>query len=251
MSSSELRHRIVPHNAANRSVAAAAGTMPGSANYDECHLSAGALLAASPIHSAPAMKMHVPVLYTFLPTTVQWFLSRCCPRSWSPQWKRRYLIALGEYLYRFKDEDGKSPKGSPIPVATVDARIVSNDNAHGSEFSDIGEFNLVLDMMPEGYDVMIVVSSIGKTQYFAVEGREEAMTWVNSLRQMRQDAVTRNMGHAKDIPYPKEWKSFDASAKRLKDQKMRIKIKLEAMNKKEQEMQSLGGGGAAGMGYLS
>eukprot|EP00571_Detonula_confervacea_P015027 CAMPEP_0172309104 /NCGR_PEP_ID=MMETSP1058-20130122/9491_1 /TAXON_ID=83371 /ORGANISM="Detonula confervacea, Strain CCMP 353" /LENGTH=207 /DNA_ID=CAMNT_0013021663 /DNA_START=238 /DNA_END=857 /DNA_ORIENTATION=+ len=205
-------------------------------NYDESLLSARALLAASPIHAAPAMKMHVPAIYTFLPVTFQWFLSRCCPRSWSPQWKRRYLIALGGYLYRFKDEDGSSPKGAPIPVATTDSRIISNEDVAS------GEFNIVLDLLPEGCNAVIEISSIGKTQYFAVESREEATTWVNSLRQMQQDIITRNMGHSKDIPYPSEWNAFDASAKRLMDQKTRIKNKLEVMNKKEQEMQSLGGG---------
>lgn len=214
-------------------------------NYDESLLSARALLAASPIHSAAAMKMHVPAMYTFLPATVQWFLSRCCPKSWSPQWKRRYLIALGEYLYRFKDENGPTPKGSPIPVAITDVRIVSNNGE-----DENGEFSVVYDLLPEGCNAVFEVSSIGKTQYFAVESREEAMLWVNSLRQMRQDAITRNMGHSKNIPYPPEWKSFDASAKRLKDQKTRIKSKLEAMDKKEQEMQNLGGGSAS-MGYLS
>lgn len=230
----ELRQRSVAHNVAGRE-----GADPTNmVNYEESHLSARALLAASPIHSAPAMKIHVPAMYTFLPATAQWFLSRCCPRSWSPQWKRRYLIALGEYLYRFKDEDGSSPKGAPIPAATTDARIITSNDVED------GEFSPVLDVLPDGCNAVFEVSSIGKTQYFAVESREEAMLWVNSLRQMRQDAITRNMGHSKDIPYPKEWKSFDASAKRLKDQKARIKSKLEAMDRKEQEMRSLGGGSA-------
>mmetsp|Transcript_16510 Transcript_16510/g.35882 ORF Transcript_16510/g.35882 Transcript_16510/m.35882 type:complete len:246 (-) Transcript_16510:176-913(-) len=245
MSSGELRQRNVSAGTGNR----AAGHPMTMANYEESHLSARALLAASPAHSSDVLKMHVPVLYTFLPASVQWMLSRCCPRGWSPQWKRRHLIALGEYLYRFKDEGGSTPKGSPIPVATADARIISTDDGPG-EFSDIGEINVVLNLLPAGYSAVFVVSSIGKTQYFAVENREEAMLWVNSLRQMRQDAITRNMGHSKDIPYPAEWKSFDASAKRLKDQKTRIKNKLEAINKKEQEMQSLGGA-SAGLGYLS
>mmetsp|Transcript_34415 Transcript_34415/g.56237 ORF Transcript_34415/g.56237 Transcript_34415/m.56237 type:complete len:242 (-) Transcript_34415:29-754(-) len=241
MSSGELRQRNVPQNTANRE------TDPFTmVNYDEAHLSARALLAASPVHSSTAMKMHVPVMYTFLPATVQWFLSRCCPRSWSPQWKRRYLIALGEYVYRFKDEDGSTPKGSPIPVATTDARIISDHD------DENGEFRIVHDLLPEGCNAVFEISSIGKTQYFAVESREEAMIWVNSLRQMRQDAITRQMGHSKNIPYPPEWKSFDASAKRVKDQKTRIKSKMQAMDKKEQEMQQLGGGsGPASMGFLS
>ncbi|KAL7542846.1 hypothetical protein ACHAXR_012944 [Thalassiosira sp. AJA248-18] len=243
--SGELRQRNVPRNAgADRE----ADPMV-NLNYDESHLSASALLAASPTHSGAAMKMHVPAIYTFLPATVQWFLSRCCPKSWSPQWKRRYLVALGEYVYRFKDEDGSSPKGAPIPVATTDVRIVS-----GASSSDVNdELNVVFDPLPEGCNAVFEVSSIGKTQFFAVESREEAMMWVNSLRQLRQDAITRNMGHSKDIPYPSDWKSFDVSAKRLKDQKMRIKNRLEAMDKKELEMQALGGGSAPGpgVGYFS
>lgn len=240
----ELRRRSVPppqHNAQNQT-----SSDDAFLNYDEYHLSASALLSSSPTHSSHALKMHTPAMYNFLPATIQWFLSsRCCPKSWSPQWKERYLIALGEYLYRFKDENGKSPKGAPIPVATVEARLVShNDN---------GEYNVIYDLLPPGYEAVFEISSIGKVQYFAVQNREEAVTWINSIRQLRQEAITRTMGHANNIPYPSEWKSFDVSAKRLKDQKMRIKNKLEMMNKKEQEMQTLNNGGpapTAGMGYF-
>ena len=77
--------------------------------------------------------------------------------------------------------------------------------------------------------------------------------WVNTLRQMRQDAISRSMGHTHGNPYPAKWKAFDVSAKRLADKKTRIKNKLEEMNRKEQEMQSLGGSGIVGanMGYYS
>eukprot|EP01083_Nonionella_stella_P071773 192999_1 len=235
--SSELRQRSVPQNTA------VTETDPlEMVDYDESNLSARALLAASPTHSSAAMKMHIPLIYTFLPPTARWFISRCCPRGWSPQWKRRYLIALGGYVFRFKDEGGSSPKGSPIPVATTEARLITDDDVAD------GEFGIVFDLLPEGCDAVFEISSIGKTQYFAVENREEAMMWVNSLRQMRQDTITRNMGHSA-APYPQNWKSFDASAKRLKEKKARIKTKLAAMNKKEQEMTTLGGGGS-GMGHF-
>ena len=239
--SSELRQRSVSSTATDRD-GRGGGDPLTMANYEESHLSAHALMAASPIHSSPVMKMHVPAIYEFLPSTIQWLLARCC-KSMAPQWKRRYFIALGEYLYRFKDEDGASPKGTPIPVATADVRIISSE-------SDIDDYSFVFDLLPEDCNAVFEVSSIGKTQYFAVASKEEASIWVNSIRQMKQDAITRNMGHSKDIPYPKEWQSFDASARRLKDQKMRIKSKLEAMNRKEQEMTSLGAG-AGGMGYYS
>lgn len=147
-------------------------------------------------------------------------------------------------MYRFKDEDGASPKGSPIPAAPTDIRIISREDISS------GEFSVMFAMLPEGCSAVFEISSIGKTQYFAVESKEEAMLWVNSIRQMRADAIRRSMGHSKDIPYPKEWTAFDASAKRLVDQKRRIKSKMEAMDKKEQEMAALGGGNAP-MGYIS
>lgn len=219
--------------------------IPIMATYDETYLSAPALLAASPIHAGAAMKMHVPVFYSFLPSSIQWILSMSwCPTRWSPQWKRRYLIALGGYLYRFKDENGSTPKGAPITIDVTEARIISRRDIDTSN-----EFNCLLDLLPDGCDTVFEVSSLSKTQYFAVESREEAMAWVNSIRQMRQDSITRNMGHAKDIPYPKQWESFDASAKRLQQQKERIKNRMSALDKKEQEMQNLGG--LTNMGYFS
>lgn len=215
------------------------------ATYDETHLSAQALRAASPIHAGLAMKLHVPVFYSFLPSPMQWLLSKSwCPTSWSPQWKRRYLIALGGYLYRFKDENGATPKGAPVTIDITEARIISRNDTSTSN-----EFNCLLDLLPDGCDTVFEVSSLAKTQYFAVESREEALAWVNSIRQMRQDSITRNMGHSKDVPYPKQWESFDASARRLQQQKERIKNRMSALDQKEQEMQTLGG--SANMGYFS
>lgn len=225
MSSGELRQRIVSNRERDPVM---------TPKYAESQLSAPALLAASPIHASPAMKLHVPVLYDVLPATLQWCLARCGPASWRPQWKRRYLVALGEYLYRFTDGEGATPKGAPLPVATTESHIASQDD---DDYAASGVF----DALPEGCAAVFVVASIGKTQYFAVESREEARVWVDSLRQMRQSAITREMGHANDVPYPKQWTTFDAAARRLKDQKTRIKQKLEAMDRKEQEMVSMGG----------
>ena len=242
--SSELRHRSVATN--QQSSQSATSEMMQTKNYEEAHLSAQALQSASPRHCGTVIKIHIPALYSFLPATLQWFISRCCPKSWSPQWKSRYLIAIGGYLYRFKDENSSSPKGAPIAVSLTEAQIISND----SILSGGGEFNVVFDHLPDGYSAIFELSAIGKTQYFAVESKEEANIWVNSIKQMRQEAISRAMGHT-NIPYPKKWTSFDASAERLCAQKQRIKNKLEVMNKKEQEMLGGGVGGPMSMGYYS
>lgn len=148
-------------------------------------------------------------------------------------------------MYRFKDENGSSPKGSPMPAENVDARLVTRDNAV------VDEFNNVMDCLPPDFNAVFEVSSIGKTHYFAVESREEATAWINSLRQMKQDTITCCMGHSGDMDYPKSWAAFDLSATRLKAQKSRIKNKLEAMNNRDQEMQSFGMDGTISRGYYA
>lgn len=114
-----------------------------------------------------------------------------------------------------------------------------------------GDHSFIYDGLPVGLHSIFEATSAGKTQYFAVESREEAMAWVNSLGQARQDTITKNMGHSKDIPYPKEWDTLDSAASRLRDQKERIKKRVEALNSKEQEMTSLGGAmdGPVSRGY--
>jgi len=246
--SGQLRHRSgADANAENASASSPSTVM---LNYDESLLSARTLLAASPIHSSPVMKIHIPTIYAFLPATIQWVLMRFCPKNWTPRWKRRYLIAVGEYIYRYKDENDLSPKGTPIPVVMADVRVLSN-NSVDNDHDDVPLFHIVLEMLPVGFEAVFEISSLGKTQYFAVESRGEANMWVNTLQQMRQDAISRSMGHTHGNPYPTKWKALDVSAKRLKDKKTRIKTKLEEMNRKEQE--SLGGGGIVGanIGYYN
>ena len=191
--STEIRRRQMPQSIATAREACRLTMV----SCEESHLSAQALLGASPIHSGVTMKMHVPIIYSFLPSSIQWILSsRCCPKSWSPQWKQRYLIALGSYLYKFKNDNGSSPKGSPLPIETSEVRMISRDDVAADEF------NIVTDCLPPDCNAVFEVTSVGKTQYFAVQSREEAMIWVNSLRQMRQDTITWKMGHSKGIPYP-------------------------------------------------
>ncbi|KAL3816532.1 hypothetical protein ACHAXA_011831 [Cyclostephanos tholiformis] len=240
------------------------GAMADGMDYDESNLSASALLSASPVHSSSVWKLHVPAFYALLPSHVRWMLScRCCPSGWGPRWKRRRLIALGGYLYRFEDYDeddgrgggGDPPKGAPVPVTTVDARVVvldreNDDDDDDDDDDDVWGSGDLAKILPGGCRAIFEVSSSGKTHRFAVETMEEATIWVTSLRQMRQDAITRGMGHSAGVPYPPRWESFDMSARRLVDKKTRIKRRLEAMDKREIEMQIVGGGGMS-TGYYS
>ena len=67
--------------------------------------------------------------------------------------------------------------------------------------------------------------------------------WVNSLRQARQEAVTRSMGHAPADSYRKAWSYFDGLGKNLVKSKERIRRKMEEQGMREMEMSSLSPGG--------
>eukprot|EP00956_Cyclotella_meneghiniana_P002290 scaffold2600_cov73-Cyclotella_meneghiniana.AAC.8 len=197
--------------------------------YDESNLTASALQNANPIHSGYAHKLHMPAFYSFLPASIQTLLKwRCFPRRWSPNWTQRYLIVIGSYLYRFQDENGDI-KGAPIPMDTLEAKLYTEDL--NEEFG----FGTPLDC-----EAVIEITSVGKTQYLALSDKEEAQLWINTMKQCRQDCITRKMGHS-NVPYPSEWVALDSAAKRLREKKNRIKEKMEQMDRKEMEMQSMGG----------
>jgi len=110
------------------------------------------------------------------------------------------------------------------------ARLVTNLQI---ERDDV-DFNL--QHLPEGCKAMFVVSTFGKKQYFAVASEEDALTWVNSLNQARQEAITRRMGHAKNMPYPSSWDYCDILGDSLVKSKQRIKKKLEQRSVDDTEL---------------
>jgi|Transcript_3135 hypothetical protein len=205
-------------------------------------LSAKSLLESSPGQHGPALKLHVPAIYQISPTCFQRILSSgWVPGFMAPHWTERHLVQLGSFLYRFTSERSSEPKGSPIQLETVEARVVSED-----EYLD--GLELMFQQLPAGYDAVFVVSTFDKTQYFAVSSEEESTTWVNSMREGRQAAITRSLGHSSNVPYPKSWEYFDRLGASLMKRKERIKHK---MAEKEMEMTSFdaGSGGSLPRGY--
>jgi hypothetical protein len=158
-----------------------------------------------------------------------------------PQWRNRYLILIGNYLYKFKNESSATPKGTPFSIDMVDSNLLASkeDDAMAPALSNL----------PQGFKCIFTVSVFGKKHYYAVSDREEGLTWVNSLRQARQEAVTRNMGHASNVPYPKPWSYFDSLGRSLQKSKERIKAKVEEHNMREMELSGVAGGGPMPRGY--
>jgi len=204
-------------------------------------LSAASLLESSPAQHGRALKLHVPAIYRISPTCLQNLLSSgWCPTFLSPYWTDRHLVQIGKFLYRFQDEHSAEPKGSPIPLDAIEARVVDEQEYHDG-------VELMFQQLPPDCEAVFSVSTFGKTQYFAVSSTEECTTWVNSLREGRQAVITRSMGHSSQVPYPKSWEYLDGLGTSLLKRKERIKQKLA---EKEMEMTTYDNqGGSLPRGY--
>lgn len=205
-------------------------------------LSAINMLNASPTDHSVAMKLHVPLIFLVLPKWAKEIvISWKCLSPLRPQWRQRYLILIGNFLYKFKQNNSSTPKGSPLPVDLVESNLL------GPMEDD--EMSPALQGLPAGFHSIFTVVTSGKPRYYAVSTREEALAWVNSLRQARQDAISRKMGHASNMPYPNSWKYFDSLGSSLQKSKARIKAKVEEQNMREMELSGIASGGSLSRGY--
>lgn len=235
--SQELRHRSVTGTTT-------ATTTMNNTNRPTCEVGAGlsapSMLEASPSQHGTVLKLHVPLIFGILPTSWKTLvLSWNCLRWFMPQWHQRYLIMIGSFLYKFKHKSSTAPKGNPFSLDSIDSQLLAVDDEMAPAFCHL----------PPGYDTIFTVSNyFGKKHYYAVTSREEGLSWVNSLRQNRQEAITRSMGHAGNMPYPKSWAYFDSLGQSLQKSKERIKQKVEQHNMREMELSGIGGGGVASSG---
>mmetsp|Transcript_23616 Transcript_23616/g.38487 ORF Transcript_23616/g.38487 Transcript_23616/m.38487 type:complete len:238 (+) Transcript_23616:23-736(+) len=221
---SELRHRPVSEQTM---------TNNRTSNDDETDafvpgvgLAAQSLIDSSPQHHGVVLKLHIPLLYSILPEFLQRFVL-----SWSflsflaPTWKQRHLVLCGSYLYKFQDRSSSVPKGCPFEVEGVNVNIVH-----------IGDVPQFCGGLPPGYNAMFSVSTLRRNHFYAVLDSEEAMLWVRSLQEARQEAIKRKMGHAANMPYPNSWKYFDSLGNSLVQSKFRIRDKMEEFRLREMEM---------------
>ena len=196
-------------------------------------LSAETLTDSSPQHHGPVLKLHIPLFFDMLPVCFQRILLVI---GISPSWKQRYLILCGSFLYKFKDNTSKIPKGSPFEVKTTTIEILTLD-----ESPEIGS-------LPPGYSTVFSVCTLRKKHYYAVRDKEEAMLWIRSMTEAKQEIITRTMGHSK-VPYPKSWAYFDSLGASLVKSKERIRKRMEDSRLREMEMTSFTEGGPLPRGY--
>jgi hypothetical protein len=195
-------------------------------------LAAPKMLRASPQHHGAVLKLHSALLFMILPRFVQSLIIKFLPFL-RPCWQERHLILLGSYLYKFSDEKSSSPKGSPIPVESIEVHAVHSRDAD----------NLVFPSLPSGYQVLSV-TTLRKQQYFAVRSKEEAMSWLHSLHEARHEATKREMGHAPLESYPQSWSYYDRLGASMAKCKDRVRNRMQEM-----EMKNLSDDGPMARGY--
>lgn len=202
-------------------------------------LSAASLIDSAPQQHGVVLKLHIPILYTILPEFLQRFIL-----SWSflsflaPSWKQRHLILCGSYLYKFKDRSSAIPKGAPFEIDSLQVDLVRT--------GDIPEIGI----LPPGYASIFKVSTLRREHHYAVADTEEAMLWVRSVNEARQECITRKMGHASNFPYPKSWTYFDSLGGSLVKSKDRIRQRIEETRLREMEMTDFSDGGPIPRTYL-
>jgi hypothetical protein len=148
-------------------------------------------------------------------------------------------------VYRFDDERSATLRGAPLQLTSLEVDLVSPDSVAVQDHN----ISVALEHAPGDGNAVFAVANGYKKYYFAVSTVETARLWVTSLRQARQEAITRSMGHAASDSYPPSWESFD----RLGDLEMRrkenLRRRLREISQSELEMSGLNDGGPLPRGY--
>ena len=196
------------------------------------------------------MKLRIPLLFSILPTFLQRIICRfSCLSFLAPRWERRFLILLGGYLYKFTNDadPAKEPKGSPLPMRSVDINLLDT----AAQQLDYDGASVAWEMVPPpACRGLFLVSTLRKKHYYATLTMEDAETWVNSLRQARDEAIKRSMGHAPADSYPAQWTQYDRRGQSLVDRKGRIRQRMQESNIRELELSSMTEGATAPRGYF-
>lgn len=231
-------------------------------------INASTLMKAKPTHHQKVYKLKVPAIYTFTPapllTCLQYTcfpLLLLCNIKLKPHWVERYIIVVGNYLYKFQPKNSLSPgqenmkmKGSPIPLGTMTSTtlqqqthgiVSSTDKNKGLNDTFNGLDSIPTQPSCSGY---FSINSNSKTSYYATDSQLDAQTWINVLHTARQECITQNMGHSK-IPISREVEYVNMMGKNIVERKKRISDLMKKKELEEVEMMCLNGGSSNPRGY--
>jgi PH domain len=241
-----LRQRTTVIQNSTTNVADFAGREP----FQNTGLTVRSMQRASPQHMGNVMKLQVSIPFTLLPRFLQrWILKLWFLSFLRPSWQPRYLILLGSYLYKFKNDRGdllsQKPNGSPVRIDDINVHIVNSADRDGNDaVVAIHSFDNITHLS------VFCVSTFRKNYYYACTNHDEAMVWVNTLREAHQEVITRTMGHASKDSFPSSWTYYDNLGKDLVERKDRIRLRLQQSNLRELEMSNLTEGGPIPRGYF-
>ena len=218
-------------------------------------LAASNLLKSNPTQSGQVYKLNIPFFYAFLPLWLKAFL-RYVPFAESlgliPSWKKRYLVQIGKYVYRYQinSQGGNkmTPKGTPMPLETIQCQR-NQMTSSGVQSNSCDEIISFARDVPSSCHGFFSITSSGETRYYAVSTPDDATVWINSLREGRQSVIERNMGHDRR-PYPENWRYIDVMGEQKYNRNKRIKEKMDRSNMKELEMMELMGGAGVRSGHF-
>lgn len=108
------------------------------------------------------------------------------------RWRSRYLILIGNYVFRFESEHGERPKGIPIPVDSITVKV----------FED-GTF---------------VLETIRKSYFFRADSVAIARSWAEAIKARKFMAIKENMGHA---PVNSDVKKINSAGFKLFEEKLK------------------------------
>lgn len=99
-----------------------------------------------------------------------------------PEWKERYLILIGAYIYRFSSEIGDL-KGVPIPVESTTVTLSEQNDTFALE-------------------------TLRKKYVIRVTSTEDRTKWVDAIKTRKHMAIKERLGHAPLDPEIKKMNSL-------------------------------------------
>jgi hypothetical protein len=111
-----------------------------------------------------------PARYGYLDKMNESMWPRLFPCVFS-EWKPRYFILAGGYLYRFESDALTEPvKGAPIPIDSATMTYIG--------------------------DGVFEISTIRKVYKLRAQSEKDAVSWISDIKARKFEAVRENMGHA-------------------------------------------------------
>lgn len=108
------------------------------------------------------------------------------------QYRRRFIILSGGYLYRFTDAENDHPKGIPIPVESISVHKID--------------------------ELTFELRTLRKNYVFRAYSAEECSQWVNVIVERKRMAIKESMGHSN---VSKQVLASNKAAKQLYNEKMK------------------------------